>query len=217
MIIAEIGQNHCGDMELAKTLVSLAKQNGADLAKFQLYDHSELYKDHPEIPNVELTFEQAKMLFDYGKKINMEVFFSVFDVERVKWCEKIGVEKYKLAYSQKKNTKLRNAIEATGKPIVASTNDCNDVLFFSVCLYCVPKYPALITEYILSDGTYFDGVSDHTVGLDLAKIVLARDPDVIIEKHFALDHYTGVDAPWSMTPDELKELKEWETVCKQVL
>ena len=88
IIIAEVGQNHCGDIELAKDLIELAKLGGADLVKFQLYDHKVLYKDHPEIPQVDLTFNQAQLFFDYGKEVGIEVFFSVFDVERVEWCEK---------------------------------------------------------------------------------------------------------------------------------
>mgnify|MGYP001477958353 CR=1 FL=1 len=48
-IIAEIGQNHNGDMALAKELVILAKKNGADVAKFQLFDAKSLFskKDNP--------------------------------------------------------------------------------------------------------------------------------------------------------------------------
>ena len=38
ILIAEIGQNHNGDIELAKDLISAAKSNGADIAKFQFYD-----------------------------------------------------------------------------------------------------------------------------------------------------------------------------------
>jgi sialic acid synthase SpsE len=42
-IIAEIGQNHNGDMELAKELIYAAKENGADVAKFQLYDVDSIF------------------------------------------------------------------------------------------------------------------------------------------------------------------------------
>ncbi len=38
LIIAEIGQNHNGDMEIARKLINAAKEGGADIAKFQLYD-----------------------------------------------------------------------------------------------------------------------------------------------------------------------------------
>ena len=42
-IIAEIGQNHNGDMNLAFELIAEAKRNGADAAKFQLYDAAVLF------------------------------------------------------------------------------------------------------------------------------------------------------------------------------
>ena len=41
-LIAEIGQNHNGDLDLAKELIRLAKESGADVAKFQVYDAKEL-------------------------------------------------------------------------------------------------------------------------------------------------------------------------------
>ncbi len=214
-IIAEIGQNHLGLMDLATDLIRLAKDNGADLAKFQLYSHEALYKDHPEIPNVELSFEQARGLFEYGKKIGIEVFFSVFDVERVKWCEEIGVNRYKIAFSQWNNFLLWREVEQTRKPISGSTNFKPCYPLMCSKLFCVPKYPATLGDYVFNFD-WFDGISDHTIGLDCAKIALARGAQ-IIEKHFAVDHDTGIDAKWSMTPGELRELKRWEMVCKQVL
>ena len=42
-IIAEIGQNHNGDMGLARELICAAKENGADAVKFQVYDARALF------------------------------------------------------------------------------------------------------------------------------------------------------------------------------
>lgn len=217
MIIAEIGQNHCGKMWLAQNLIALAKENGADLVKFQLYEHKKLYSN--DIPNIELSFEQAKTLFVFGELEGIEVFFSVFDVERVKWCEEIGVKKYKIAYSQRSNEELFNAIKATGKSFFVSSNQYiiynPKYLNYSV-LYCIPNYPTQFKDLSLCSLVSFEGFSDHTIGLDAAKIALSRGAK-IIEKHFAIDHHTGIDAEWSMTPNELKELKRFEGVVKQVL
>ncbi|KKN36487.1 hypothetical protein LCGC14_0773100 [marine sediment metagenome] len=221
MIIAEIGMNfeHPGE---AMRLIHLAKENGASLAKFQLFDSMKVHGK--KIPQ-ELTFEQAKWLFDYGKSIDMEVFFSVFDVEKVKWCEEIGVKRYKIAASKANTLSIIDAIDKTRKSTIISRNrerpgkaqphHC-DTKF----LYCVSEYPTQMDRVSFSD-IYFDwdewqGFSDHTIGLDASKIALARGAE-IIEKHFAIDHETSVDAEWSMTPDELKELVRWEKVCKQAL
>lgn len=222
MIIAEVGQNFCGNMELAQTLIGLAKNNGADLVKFQLYKaDSEVSKQ------AELTKEQAFMLFHRGKTIGIEVFFSVFDIERVKWCEEIGVKRYKVACGyihpkSNKNMDLAEALKDTGKEIIISYSRIPDGIGLASPkvkrLYCIPVYPALLKGSLFNrmDWGLMDGFSDHTVGLDASKIAIARGAE-IIEKHFAIDHKTGVDAPWSMTPDELKELKRWESVCREVL
>jgi sialic acid synthase SpsE len=211
LVIAEAGQNHCGDMELAHKLIILAKDNGADLVKFQLYDHNILYANRPDIQDVALSYDQAEELFNYGQGAGIEVFFSVFDIERVKWCEAIGVKRYKVAFSQRKNTELLDAILETDKPCIISSN--RPTLFDT--LYCVPLYPTRIEELDFSDLDSFDGFSDHTIGLDAAKIAIARGAG-IIEKHFSIDHKTGIDAPWSMTPDELKELRRFENVVKSI-
>ena len=42
-IIAEIGQNHNGDMGIAKKMIKEAKRNGANSAKFQLYDVDSIF------------------------------------------------------------------------------------------------------------------------------------------------------------------------------
>lgn len=212
MIICEVGQNHCGDMSLSILLIREAKENGGDLCKFQLYNHNKLYHDS-NIPNCELSFDQAKMLFDYGKEIGIEVFFSVFDTEKVEWCEKIGVKRYKIAYSQKDNVELIRAVQDTGKQLIVSS----DLLAENTLrLYCVPEYPASVSFKNIDYPFDYHGFSDHTIGLTAAKIALARGAN-IIEKHFCYNHQTGIDAPWSMTSSELKELKEWENICKMIM
>ena len=221
MIIGEIGQNWCADIELAKKLIRLAKENGADLAKFQLYDSKELYGEYQ---NTELTKAQAFDFFEYGRDIGIEVFFSVFDVERVKWCEEMGVRRFKVACSAKKDKRLMGYLYGTEMPIIVSLEypergvypDRGNYHY----LFCVSKYPAEVSDYLKYASPayrcYYEGISDHTIGIDAAKIALARGAQ-IIEKHFAISHDKGVDAEWSMTPDELRELKRFETVCKEAL
>ncbi len=202
-----------GDMELAKQLIKLALDYGGDLAKFQLFDSMKIYGDDKHCsPN----FEQAKMLFDYGEQIGIEVFFSVFDVERVQWCEKIGVKRYKIAKNSV-DEKTVDAIIATNKPVISSYWSAKVFNYNKRdFLYCVPFYPADIRMYDKVDYNFFSGISDHTVGLECAKRAIKQGAR-IVEKHFACDHKTGVDAEWSMTPSELAELVRWEKVCQEVL
>lgn len=218
ILVAEIGQNHCGDMKLARTLIRLAKQNGADLAKFQLFD-SQKYYGHPV--KAELTKDQAFKLFEYGKQQSIEVFFSVFDVERVKWCEEMGVARYKVASCMNHSRPLIDAVVATQKEFSLSCHRREDAYVPESSkiarLYCVALYPAELKYFHFGKIEFpseFQGLSDHSVGLDVCKMAIARGAG-IIEKHFAIDHKTGVDAEWSMTPTELRELRKFcDTVQK---
>jgi len=218
MIIAECGINWKGGLEIAERLIREASKNGADLAKFQLYETEAIHPVGSQYYNIskkhELTFEQAKWLFNLGKQNGIEVFFSVFDTERVDWCRKIGVGIYKVAYSQRQNVELINYIiaHAGGAGIFISTDSPIHPNWDARYLYCVPQYPAKLTDISFEHLGSYAGFSDHTIGLDASKIALARGAK-IIEKHFCLSREGQDDNPdimGSMTPPELRELKEWE-------
>jgi sialic acid synthase SpsE len=224
MIIVEGCTNFHSILE-AKKIIRTAKEiNPGGLVKFQLYNaeddkgkpHYNWVKEH------ELTFEQAKELFDYGASIDQEVFFSVFDGVFVTWCEKIGVNHIKLS-SLMYDLRVIKAVEESGIFYISSQqrkyfNPRNGDKF----LYCPPGYPqredANHHLQIWFDGRdLYDGFSDHSIGLDVSKIALARGAE-IIEKHFVLEHDSLFpDNDWSMTPSDLKELVRWEKVVREVL
>ncbi len=216
MIICEMCINHLGDMNIARKMIESAKENGASLAKFQLYNSDDdAGQPYFELSRQsELTFDQAKMLFDHGEQIGIEVFFSVFGVEYVDWCEKIGVKRYKVASGIKEDT-IINAVKHTEKPVIESTSGGRRFPYPAKALFCPPGYPP--REIKLENLNWADGFSDHTIGLDIAKIALARGAQ-IIEKHFCLKREGDApDIPWSMEPQELKELVRWEKVCREIL
>ena len=76
-IIAEIGQNHNGDMELARELIHAAKENGADVAKFQLYDARELFP------------KEGNEWYDYNCKTELSQDQLIYLAEE---CSKAGIE-----------------------------------------------------------------------------------------------------------------------------
>lgn len=215
-IIAEIGQNHCGDMGLAEKLIDLAKDNGADLVKFQLYDSRQLYGEYQP---TELSRDRAFGLFEYGQKAGIEVFFSVFDKERVRWCEEMKVSHYKISCAMSTNPYLVGDVLKTRVPLILSSDIARPPDSRISALYCIPKYPASLSDLRFGDVGFindFQGYSDHTIGLTAAKVALSRDAG-IIEKHFAIDHETGIDAKWSMTPMELRELKRFADNVSEAL
>ena len=69
-IIAEIGQNHNGDLNLAKEMIHAAKENGAEVAKFQLFDAKALFpkENNPWYRNnlnAELSREETESLYEH--------------------------------------------------------------------------------------------------------------------------------------------------------
>ncbi len=219
------------DLAEARQMIAVAKDCGCAMIKFQLFDaeddrnkpHYQWVKDH------ELTFEQAKMLFDYGASIGMEVFFSVFGVQYVEWCERIGVKRYKLACGyvhREEHVEVWQAIYKTKKSVIVSFSRSPDGEVPSGIdfkgLYCVPEYPTpfnhiTMPNFAETTGWLWDGFSDHTINCDAAKIALARGAQ-IIECHFILDrNIPSPDAPWSKLPEEIKELVRWEKICQAML
>ena len=124
-IIAEIGQNHNGELSLAKELIKSAKEAGADVAKFQAYDAKILF---PQSNNpwyeyncqTELSYDQLEELASFAKEVKIEFMASAFDTDRVKWLESLGVKRHKLASRSIYDHDLINALANTRKPLIAS-------------------------------------------------------------------------------------------------
>jgi N-acetylneuraminate synthase/N,N'-diacetyllegionaminate synthase len=222
-IIAEIGQNHNGDMELARRLIAEAKAAGATVAKFQVYSAGALF---PKEGNewfdynckTELTRDNVEALARECRDQGIEFMASVFDVERVAWLEAVGVRRYKIASRSVRDAELIKAVAKTGKPILVSLGMWTALEFPKVgapggveYLYCVSKYPTEMSDLHFSkvDFTRYAGFSDHTLGIDAAIIALSRGAR-IIEKHFTIDKSMyGPDHSGSMTPDELATLSRF--------
>src|SRR5580698_4505097 len=152
-IIAEIGQNHNGDMELARRLITEAKAAGASVAKFQVYDARALF---PKEGNewfdyncrTELSRADVEMLAAECARAGIEFMASAFDVERVRWLERAGVRRYKIASRSVRDRALIDACAATGRRLIVSLGMWDEDGFPQVrapggvdFLYCISKYP----------------------------------------------------------------------------
>jgi len=137
-VIAEIGNNHNGDFELAKEMILAAKESGADAVKFQKRDIQELLsKEMREMPYVnersfgktygehrekqELTKEQFAELKDYSESLGLVFFATPFDKASADALEAIGVHAYKIASFDVTNLPLLEYIAKKGKPMLLST------------------------------------------------------------------------------------------------
>src|SRR5438094_7029853 len=106
IIIAEIGINHNGDINLAHELIRQAKIAGADIAKFQFYDPYKLFGpqgSHPDDATlqqaltVQFGFPQARQLKTWCDEEGIEFMASAFDLERFGWTESLDVRRHKIA------------------------------------------------------------------------------------------------------------------------
>lgn len=140
-IIAEAGVNHNGDIELAKDLIDVAVEAGADIIKFQTYQTKEIVTRDTErteyqkrsgetsqyemLESTELSENDHEILKDYCNKKNLEFLSTPYDPKSVDLLEKIGVERYKIASADIINKPLLQAIAKTGKPVILSTGMAN--------------------------------------------------------------------------------------------
>ena len=218
-IIAEIGQNFNGDLESAFRMIIAAKENGADVAKFQLYNAKELFtkEGNPWYEyncKTELSYNDVKKLKQVCDDNNIEFMASAFDSERVDWLEDINVSRYKLASRSINDNVLIDKILKTEKLFFISLGMWYNIQFPEIksnnvrYLYCISKYPTPFEDLKLSkvDFKSYHGFSDHTLGITASCAALSRGAKVV-EKHFTLDtKMYGPDHICSMTPNELLRL-----------
>ncbi len=218
-IIAEIGQNFNGDINLAIQLILKAKESGADVAKFQLYNAKELFSknNNPWYEyncKTEITYNNVKILKQVCDDNDIEFMASAFDIERVDWLESIGVKRHKLASRSINNDVLINKVLQTNKQTLVSLGMWKDAEFPEInsknikFLHCISKYPTPLKDVNLDQINFekYFGFSDHTVGITASCAALSRGAK-IIEKHFTLDkEMFGPDHVCSMSPNELLQL-----------
>ena len=89
-IIAEIGCNHKGELDIAYELIQLAKDCGADIAKFQKRENIELLTD------TQYNTPHPNPINSYGETYGAHREFLEFDTDQhkllKKYCDEIGIE-----------------------------------------------------------------------------------------------------------------------------
>jgi sialic acid synthase SpsE/sugar phosphate isomerase/epimerase len=173
-VIAEIGNNHNGDIDLAKHLVDECVRVGADCAKFQMRNLDELYINKGDANDIsenlgsqytldllsrfQLTNEQLIEVFDYCKSKGIIPLCTPWDLSSLAVLEEYGMLAYKVASADFTNHELIGAIAATGKPLICSTGMSSQleiektVEYLSklgatfILLHCNSTYPAPLQD-----------------------------------------------------------------------
>ncbi|WP_394769035.1 N-acetylneuraminate synthase family protein [Lacisediminihabitans sp.] len=136
-VIAEIGLNHNGDVDLAMQLIDVAADAGAQAVKFQKrtpeISTPEHMKNTPrETPwglmtyleyryRVEFSREQYVEIGDYATFRGLDWFASPWDEPSVDFLEDLNVAAHKVASASVTDLGLLEALAATGKPVILST------------------------------------------------------------------------------------------------
>jgi pseudaminic acid synthase len=171
-------------------------------------------------------WEWHRAIFDRAREKGMEIFSTPFDETAVDFLETLEVNVYKIASFENTDLPLLKKVASTGKPVIMSTgmasisdideavrtlkeNGCKNI----VLLKCTSTYPAtpentnILT--IPHMAQLFDchvGLSDHTMGIGVAVASVVSGARVI-EKHFTIRRADGgVDADFSLEPEEMKSL-----------
>jgi N-acetylneuraminate synthase len=135
-VIAEIGINHNGDLDVAKRLISVAVTAGCDAVKFQkrtvdlVYTPAELAqarespfgKTNADLKYaLEFGYDGYCELDDYCRTVKMPWFASAWDEPSVDFLSRFNVPCFKIASASLTDDNLLRHIRAAGKPILLST------------------------------------------------------------------------------------------------
>lgn len=229
-VIAEIGINHRGDVEVAKKLIDSAVKAGVDAVKFQTYlTEKRAPKGEREIfdilKSLELPFEAFKELKEYARKYDVDFFSTPFDRESIEYLEEIGMDLYKIASFDIANHQLLRDIAKTRKPVILSIGMSNlDEIREAykilqegtnniALLHCISSYPTEEKDAKLANiyklQKEFDciiGQSDHTNDIFVPLCAVSAGAQ-IIEKHFKIDdNFKCIDAPVSITESQMSKM-----------
>jgi N-acetylneuraminate synthase len=171
-VIAEAGSNHNGDLELAKELIDVAVDAGADAVKFQTFRAEDMYvEDSGEveyldddrsiyeiIESMEMPYEWIPKLHEYCRERNVYFLSTPFDERSADELEEY-VPAWKVASYTSSHLPFLEYLAGTDKPIIMSTGahtldeaaesvsalrdaDVSDL----VLLQCVAAYPTPLSD-----------------------------------------------------------------------
>lgn len=226
-LIAEIADNHGGDMKLAKHFIKTLAEIGVDIVKLQSWQMKRV-RDPKEEPfydwlvGAELLDEQHHELMEYCQELGVEFLTSVFDKHRAEFLGSLGLHSIKVPSPELSNHELLYALREHFDHMIVSTgmHTADDVRAAAkvlegsdyTFLHCVSIYPSTVEQANLSRMEWLRqftpsvGLSDHCGSLESAKMAMLLGADYI-ERHTAMGKYgPGRVNSWDTFPEQWEEL-----------
>lgn len=231
-VIAEIGNNHEGNFQIAKKMVLEASKAGVDAVKFQTFKTSEFLSQHNKnfemYEKFQLSYEEFAKLSVITKKLKMKFISTPLDLQSSVFLSKI-VDYFKISSGDNNfNLLIENVLKFRKKTIISTGilkfNEIKKLTTFIkskkfplnklTLMHCISEYPAefknlnLLSIKFLKEKLKVNiGYSDHSKGI-LAPIIAYNLGANIIEKHFTLDNNFSNfrDHDLSLNPKNMRKL-----------
>lgn len=234
-IIAEIGNNHEGDLELAKEMIGLAAQAGVQAVKFQSIIPEQLIScKQPQriqqLSRYAFSNKQFTELYQVAQKAGVYFMSTPFSLKSIAFLTPL-VPAFKIASGDNNFIPLIDTVVRSGKPLIISAGMATletlqtlvkhiqaqwkqaEIVQELALLHCMVSYPTpqkaanLRAIETLKTLNITPGYSDHTLGIEAAVTAVSLGAR-IIEKHFTIDHHHSEfrDHQLSANPQELTEL-----------
>jgi len=137
LIIAEAGVNHNGDLKLAKQLIEVAADAGADIVKFQTFSAEGLTtkfaaqaeyqsrnfseSQYTMLKRLELTESMHDELIEHCKKFSIKFLSTGFDIKDVDFLIQLGIDLIKIPSGEITNLPYLRHAGSLGLPVILST------------------------------------------------------------------------------------------------
>jgi sialic acid synthase SpsE len=238
-LIAEIGANHLGNLDIARAMIDAALAAGCDTVKFQSWRPEKLAAAFPDYQaafdrhsRTVLTDSGHAELLNYCRMRGIRFLTTCFDVDRIGFLASLGLEEIKVASPDCGSIRMLELLMKRFSRLIISTGmtEEQDVLraidvtrgHDVVFLHCVSLYPTppdrvnLARMHWLREQGARVGFSDHTMGVDAAMLAVAQGAE-IIEKHFTLSRQMpGKDQSVSGEPPEFRTIARWISTVQVV-
>lgn len=178
-VVAEIGCNHQGNVDVALDMVEAAANCGASAVKFQKRDNKALFRsclfnseyDNPNSygftygehrNRLELNHDDFLRIIKCAHHNNISIQITPFDFPSLKFCQQLPFDAYKIASADIVFPQLIHLVCETTKPVFVSSGGCSEkeILdaaqlinsYHSQCAFyhCTAAYPAPIKDMNLS-------------------------------------------------------------------